>query len=356
MEDALYSVAGIYGDLKVFGHLLMADKNVIIDTVPEGIEDEFTQKIEELVGIKNIDYAVFTNASPEHAGALKKLLEINPDIMVIATAAGLRNLKEIVNGDFKQRVAKDGDSIKVYKDYTIDFMITPNLDWPDTMMVRYRDAVYAGKLFQHGTNYDDYFNKHFGHFSDFVLTAMERIEKLGIDRIFTSVGDEPVVYPDFYIKRYRGLINNKPNKVPVILFSSVSGYTEKMTIAIAQTFEEKGIAYEFINSEKEKEADIIKKINNASVLCIGSPTVYRNAVSSVMSCLVKTDAVMSAGKPCMVFGSYGWGGDALGILNGYAKLLKMRVFEKPFGVVLKPSDEDIEKLKAYTRRFIESAV
>jgi len=39
MEDALYSVAGIYGDLKVFGHLLMADKNVIIDTVPEGIED-----------------------------------------------------------------------------------------------------------------------------------------------------------------------------------------------------------------------------------------------------------------------------------------------------------------------------
>ena len=97
-----------------------------------------------------------------------------------------------MNGDFKQRVAKDGDSIKVYKDYTIDFMITPNLDWPDTMMVRYRDAIYAGKLFQHGTNYDDYFNKHFGHFSDFVLTAMERIEKLGIDRIFPSVGDEPV--------------------------------------------------------------------------------------------------------------------------------------------------------------------
>jgi flavorubredoxin len=72
------------------------------------------------------------HTEPDHAGSIEKLIDMNPEIKIVATPTAINFLKEIVNHDFYSIAVKENDTLSL-GDRTLKFMILPNLHWPDTM-------------------------------------------------------------------------------------------------------------------------------------------------------------------------------------------------------------------------------
>jgi len=109
-----------------------SEKTALIDTAKVNFLDDYIAKVRSLVAIEDIDYVVMNHTEPDHSGSVAALLDLNPDLTVVATAAGLSNLKEIVNRPFKAVQAKD-DAVLSLGNRSLRFFALPNLHWPDTM-------------------------------------------------------------------------------------------------------------------------------------------------------------------------------------------------------------------------------
>jgi len=95
-------------------------------------------------------------------------------------------------------------------------------------------------------------------------------------------------------------------------------------------------------------------LNASDAFLLGTPTLNRGAVPPLWDLLSRADAVNMPGRPCALFGSYGWSGEALGQLAGRLAQLKCKLFEEQMKVCLVPSEEDLARARDFGRRFAES--
>ena len=146
LAEDLYWVGVIDKDLRVFDIIMEtqygttynayvlkgSEKTVLFETAKVGFKDEFFTKLKEVVDVKDIDYLVVDHTEPDHSGSISRLLDENPEIIIVGTTAGINFLKKIVNREFKSMIVKDGDKISL-GNKTLEFMPLPNLHWPDSM-------------------------------------------------------------------------------------------------------------------------------------------------------------------------------------------------------------------------------
>ncbi|MCK7488177.1 MAG: FprA family A-type flavoprotein [Bacillus subtilis] len=109
-----------------------SEKTALIDTAKANFQDDYIAKLRNLVDVETIDYLFCNHTEPDHAGSIARLLQINPNITIVATTAGIHNIKEIINQPFRHIVAKE-DLVISLGDRSMRTFILPNLHWPDTM-------------------------------------------------------------------------------------------------------------------------------------------------------------------------------------------------------------------------------
>jgi flavorubredoxin len=97
----------------------------------------------------------------------------------------------------------------------------------------------------------------------------------------------------------------------------------------------------------------IEALNNSDAIIFGTYTENKNAPIELREAISRFNPIKIKGKSYFVFGSYGWSGEGIQFVDGGMKNLKMKQFDKPFSVVLTPSEDDIKQLKEYTERFCE---
>ncbi|MTL48608.1 MBL fold metallo-hydrolase, partial [Turicibacter sanguinis] len=108
------------------------EKVALFDTVKAPYFDDYLKKIEGLVSIDKIDYLIVHHTEPDHAGSIEKLIKLNPNLTIIASAVAIRYLRNIVNIDFKSQAVKMNDELDL-GGRTLKFISAPNLHWPDTI-------------------------------------------------------------------------------------------------------------------------------------------------------------------------------------------------------------------------------
>ncbi|MBR6397440.1 MAG: MBL fold metallo-hydrolase, partial [Lachnospiraceae bacterium] len=109
-----------------------SEKTALFETAKEAFFDEMVGYIESVASVSEIDYLIMDHTEPDHAGSIAKLLDLNPHITIVATGPALQFLKHIINTDFNSIAVSDGMTLSL-GDKTLEFMVLPNLHWPDTM-------------------------------------------------------------------------------------------------------------------------------------------------------------------------------------------------------------------------------
>ncbi|WP_300276785.1 FprA family A-type flavoprotein [Peptacetobacter sp.] len=364
-------------DLKVFdiimetefgttynSYLIKDEKTVLFDTAKKEFKDEFLSNLKELTDINDIDYVVVHHTEPDHAGSLKALLELNPNIEVYCTRAAKLYLDSQLNMEFKAHVVKDGETLNIGK-RTLTFIHAPFLHWVDTMFTydEYDKVLFTCDAF--GAHYactsldeSDHNDYHKANklyydcivkpFAKHVLTALDKVKKLNLDfdTILTSHGpilDRNIAHIiAMYSKWSKDTVEATKKDRVSIFYLSAYGNTLAMSKKIAEGLKSEGVDVEIFDLETTPLDKVHDALISSKGIMLGSPTINKTMVKPMWDFFSIVDPVANTGKLAAVFGSYGWSGEGISIAQANAKAVGFKMPLDPLKKKFSPSEETFE--------------
>lgn len=355
-------------------YFIDADKKAIIDTSKESFKKEYLGKIRDVVDPSEIEVIVINHTEPDHSGNVKHLLKIAPNAKVYGSRQAINYMNEILNETFESVVVKDGDILSL-GNKTLRFISAPNLHWPDTIYTFLEEDGLLftcdsfGAHFCHNKIFDDevgdysesfkyYFDVILRPFSKFMVKAIEKIEDLDIKMICPGHGPilrsswkEAVEKSKKYAEHYLADSLCDGNNV-LITYVSAYGYTKKMAETIAAGIREKvQCDIQVVDIEKILLGELEEMIVRSNAFLIGSPTINQNTVLPVYKMFSLLNPIRDKGKKAAAFGSYGWSGEAVNLIQEHLKQLKIDIVLDGIASRFSPEEAKAESLKEFGRNF-----
>jgi len=350
------------------------EKNVLFEATKTPFAEEYIENLESLIPIEDIDMLVLSHTEPDHSGAVEKLLELNPGIVIYATLGGLTLIREIVNRDINCVSVKDGDEIGI-GGCTLRFITAPNLHWPDTMFTYIPEKkilvscdAFGAHFSYENVVYDDaldkdaflrearvYFDGIMSPFSSDVLKAVEKIEGLDIDVIAGGHGPVLAQNPRFMVENYRKWASEPgrhEKKTVVIAYVSAYGYTKQIAGSIKDGIEGAGDIDVKLYDAVDTDLDtIMKEIDMCDGFLLGTPTIVGEALPPIWNIAGSLNPRIHGGRFAGAFGSYGWSGEGVPHIMERLKQLKLRLVGEGLRARFKPSEKDLAEAAAYGKTF-----
>ncbi|MFO0015851.1 MAG: flavin reductase [Synechococcaceae cyanobacterium] len=107
----------------------------------------------------------------------------------------------------------------------------------------------------------------------------------------------------------------RTNLSVALLYASAYGNTAAIADALAHGVARSGVRVESLNCEFAEPEQLLRTIRSCDALLIGSPTLGGHAPTPIVSALGSVLAEGDRTKPVGVFGSFGWSGEAIDLLE-----------------------------------------
>ena len=353
-------------------YFINATKKTIVETVKENYWETYLAKILQVTDPAELEYIVLDHTEPDHTGCLGKLLAIAPNATVVGSGNAIRYLKDMLGADFPHRVVKDGDILDL-GNKKLRIIGAPNLHWPDSIYTYLEEdkvlftcdsfgAHYcAEEMFDDKVgNWDDSFRYYYDvimkPFSKFMLKAIEKIRPLDITAVLPGHG--PILRTDW--KKYVDLSEKYARESVVmpgrqrVFIPYVSAYknTGALATKIAEGISQSGdIDVQLMDIEHVSIEVLEDQVSGSTGIIVGCPIINQNILLPVYQLFAVINPIRDRGKLCGSFGSYGWSGDALKMIESNLTNLKLKFFGEGIFVKFTPHDEELQKCYEYGKAF-----
>ena len=137
------------------------------------------------------------------------------------------------------------------------------------------------------------------------------------------------------------------NKEAVVVFDSMWHSTEKMAKTIVEAFASKGYNAKLCDLKAWDNSEVINEILTAEYIAVGSPTLNNQMLPTVASFLtyLKGLAPKNSGKKAFAFGSYGWGGQSIGLVEKELADCGFEIALEKQRIQYIPSQESLDELE-----------
>ncbi len=360
-------------------YLLKTGKPTVIDTVDMEFGREYAERLAELIDPLDIQYIVINHTEPDHSGGLAALASKATNATIVCTEIAVPEIQQMYKLQHRDfLVVKDGDQLDI-GGKTLLFKETPYLHTEETMITYcmedkilfpcdiFSTHVAVNQLFADQAGYDitedyiGYYQAIIHPHRRYVRTLMDAVKDLEIEMIAPSHGF--ILRNDIakYIDLYATLSSETTEgKKVAIVYVTIKNNTKKMAHILRDSFLENNIEVELWDADKAEEQDILNSIAAADAVFIGSSTKYADMTGNLESILRKLETLNLDGKLAAAFGSYGWSGEAIEVVQDYLNGTKMTVqstshvikttgmthVEFPIRVRFSPKEEEqIRKIK-----------
>ncbi|AMY68794.1 FprA family A-type flavoprotein [Frigidibacter mobilis] len=350
----------------------------IIDTVKAEFSAAFFARLEAVARYDEIRFIVLNHLEPDHTGALPELLRRAPQAQVLLSPRGLPLLRALLREAFEHydiRPVTTGEAVSL-GDCGLEFFTTPYVHWPDTQCtwLAHRRILFTCDLF--GSHFCDarlfndltgdfrpafehYFDRIMRPFRSFVTEALDLLETLDFAMIAPSHGPILRAGPRAYLQRTRTLATARLGAGPgsgaekslLVIYVSAYGATAGLAQAIHDGAEqEPGVRVSLFDLEGAELAPLLDLIEVADGIALGSPTINGDAVRRIWDLMAAMTDIEARGKLGAAFGSYGWSGEAVRMIETRLQGLKLRLPEPGLRVRLHPSTDELAEGRAFGRR------
>ncbi|MDC3171249.1 diflavin flavoprotein [Prochlorococcus sp. AH-716-E13] len=189
--------------------------------------------------------------------------------------------------------------------------------------------------------------------SNQIVSIAEKISELEIKTIAPLHG--PAIeyslksFVNDYIRWGENLSTNI-SKI-VLIYASAYGNTASIGDALAKGVNRTSVEVESINCEFTSNDDLIKSIQNADGYLIGSPTLGGHAPTPIVSALGTLLSEGNRDKPVGIFGSFGWSGEAIDLLETKLKDGGFKFSFDPIRIKFSPNKPKIKELEEIGTHF-----
>ena len=346
--ENIYSV-GVIDDRKVPFHrliledgttynsyLLKTEKPTIIDTVDFIYSKQYLENLKKLIDLKEIQYIVINHTEPDHSGALGSLAKQASNATIVCSEKAVYHLKELYRlQDRNFLVVKDRDTLDI-GGKTLLFRITPFLHTEETMITYCIEdkTLFPCDIFSTHLTAKEYFvskaekdiTEAFTVYYDLIMSPhrkyvrpmMSMIKELDIDMIAPSHGyilDEDI---DKYISIYdEKSKQTQKEKKATIVYTTMRNSTKKIAEKFKELFEAEEVEVAIFNADKTDENEILDSIKASDAVLFGTSTKYGDLIGSIENVLKKLNDMNLEGKVLGAFGSFGWSGEPIEIIQDY---------------------------------------
>ncbi|AKB12439.1 Flavorubredoxin [Methanosarcina thermophila] len=343
------------------------EKVALIDTVNPGFEEEFENKINMVSSLEKLDYLIMNHAEPDHANAIRYIMDRAPASVLITTERGVKMASlyhELPEGRVK--VVAEGDTLDL-GGKTLRFIEAPWLHWPETMFTYLpEDRVlfpcdFFGAHTAQGIYDEDledliplakrYYGEIMMPFGKMGAKALEKIKDLDIEIIAPSHGPiykNPQRILEPYAKWTAGETENKA----LIVYVSMWGSTQLMVKTIAEVLMKEGIDVRIYDLAVSDTGDIARELVDSRAIILGAPTVLAGMHPLAVYGTYLVKALNPPAKYGVILGSFGWGGGALKQAGDILVPSKMEVVGT-LQVKGKPREEDLKKIEDIGRELAQ---
>lgn len=354
-------------------YLIRDEKTVLIDTVWAPFAQEFVDNLKKEIDLKEIDYIICQHGEIDHSGALPLLMKEIPDTPIYCTANGVKILKGHYHQDWNFVEVKTGDSLNIGES-TLTFVEARMLHWPDSMMtymsgenilfsndafgqhyasdLLYNDLVDQCELYQEAIKY---YANILTPFSSLVTNKIKEVLSLNLplNMIATSHGVIWRDNPAQIVEKYLQWADNYQENQITIVYDTMWNATKRMAEAIAEGIRSvtPGTTVKLYNAAEEDKNDIITELFKSKAFLFGSSTVNKGIMNATGGLLEMLRGLGFKNKKATAFGSYGWSGESVAILEEKLRDAKIELVQDGLKVLWNPDEEALEKCREFGRNF-----
>jgi flavorubredoxin len=316
-------------------YLVLGDKVALIDTVKGPFAQELLARIASVIEPTRIDYIISNHAEVDHSGALPEVIAAVRPEKVFASTEGVKALADHFHLEREFVAVKDGEKLSL-GGATLQFIATPMLHWPDSMMTYYpeqrllfpNDAFgmhlassrrYADEIERWVLEYEaaKYYANILLPLSPIVAKGLEKVKRLGIaiDMIAPSHGPIWRKDPGEIVRWYAGWAEGLVKKKAVVAYDTMWQSTAAMAQAIGDGLSEAGAVVKVLPLRASDRSELALELLDAGALLVGSPTLNNAPLPTVVDVLSYLKGLRPRKLVGAAFGSYGWSGEAVGQLE-----------------------------------------
>jgi flavorubredoxin len=342
--------------------LIMDDKITLIDTVKKEFADQLLDNIAQIVDPKKIDYMISNHTEMDHSGGLPRVMhKIGEDKPLYCSKTGQKNLSLHFREKWNYQPVENGGVLNLGK-RTLTFLETRMLHWPDSMFsyVKEEQLLFSSDAFgQHLASmerFDDqvgeaimpHAKKYFANilllYAPLVLQLVEKVTQMGLG-LKTICPDHGLLWrkdPLKIINAYVEWSGQKPKKKAVVIYDTMWHSTEKLAQAVVEGLYQSGVTALPMQLRACHRSDIITEILDAGAVLVGSPTLNNGLFPTVSDFLTYMKGLKPAKKIAAAFGSYGWSGEAVKLINQELEAMKFNLVDPGLRIQFVPDTKAVE--------------
>ncbi len=302
--------------------------------------DELMAQLER---VPKIDYIVSQHAEPDHSGTIARVLEKYPAARVVVTAKAKTMLMDLFGLPEAVFVTVADKEVLSLGGKTLEFIHTPWVHWPETMVTYLREDrilftcdfygshIATSDLFvtDRGRVYEAakrYFAEIMMPFRTTIQKDMAKLEGYDIRMIAPSHGQ---IYdkPGWIMDAYRDWVTGAPHNTVVLPFVSMHGSTGQMVDHLAAALVDQGVRVELFNLAVTDIGKLAMALVDAATMVVATPTVLAGPHPLAAYATLLANALRPKAKFFSILGSYGWGGKTVETLAGMIPNLKVEVID-----------------------------
>lgn len=302
--------------------LIRGDKIALVDTSHEKIRQLYLDTLKGLINPTEIDYLIISHTEPDHSGLVKDVLQLAPEITVVASKVAIQFLEDFVHQPFKRKIVKNGDKLDLGKGHILEFVNAPNLHWPDTIFsydagtqvmftcdafgLHYcSESTFDEDLSAIEADYRFYYECLMAPNARSVISALKRMDELGEVKMIAN-GHGPLLshHVNELVNRYRSWskAQAKAETSAVVFYISDYGYSDRLSQAIARGITKTGVGVEMMDLKSADPQEVQEQVNRAAGIVIAMPPATNATAAAAIGTVV---AAAKSKQVVGIFESYG---------------------------------------------------
>ena len=337
----------------------------LLDTVDPSMSDTLLSQLAE---IANIDYVVAHHAEQDHSGSIPIVLSKYPEAKVVTSPKGKGMLIDLLRIPDEKFVTVEDRQMISLGNKTLEFIYTPWVHWPETMVTYLREdrILFSCDFFgahlatsdlyvtDQARTYEAakrYYAEIMMPFRTFIQKNLDKLEGYSIDVIAPSHGpvhDKPALIID----AYRDWASDVPKNVVVIPYVSMHGSTKKMVEYLVGALASKGVNVHQYDLTVTDIGELAVTLVDAATIVIGTSTVHVGPHPLAVAAVYLANTLRCKAKYASVVGSYGWGTKVVEQITGQIPNLKVELLE-PVLCKGSPGEADFQALDRLANTIVE---
>lgn len=346
-------------------YIIQAEQTAIIDPPGESFTENYLKSLQLRLDWNELNYVIIQHFNTNRGATLKALLALAPDVTLVCSNPAAIKLREYFaeapQNILNIQIVRGEDTLDLGQGHELQFITSPTPKWPDGLItydpltqILFTDKFFGAhicgeQIADEGWSiYDEdrrfYFDCLHAPQAKQVLATLDKIADLSTNHPVKmyAPGHGPIVRYGMteLTRNYRQWCSQQKSQAlkVALLYASAYGNTATVAGAIAKGLTRAGIDVDSINCEEASPSEIQAAIEQCDGFIIGSPTLGGHAPTQIQSALGIVLNTAPKNKLAGVFGSYGWSGEAIDLLEGKLKDAGYQFGFDPIRVKFTPND------------------